>query len=102
MRLRIWFSSDEDTKSVEAPLTLTWDWFLFDDPELDWSTTIQLIPSITEDGRVRTEINTSLKWEIIGDLKWGVSLYSSADNQPQDGSGKSSDYGINTSVTYEF
>ena len=95
-------TTTEDTESVEATFTFTWDWFLFDDPELDWSTTFQIIPSLTESGRVRSEINTALKWEIIGDLKWGVSFYGTADNQPQDQTGAGSDYGVNTSVTYEF
>ncbi len=92
----------EETDSLEATFTATWDWFLFHDPELDWSTTVELIPSLTESGRVRGELDTSLKWEIIGDLKWGFALYGSFDNQPQSATGSTSDYGVNTSLTYEF
>jgi hypothetical protein len=92
---------EEDTDSLEAVFTMNWDWFLFQNPELDWSTSIELIPSLTESGRLRGEIDTSLKWEIIDDLKWGFSLYGSIDNQPSD-TGSTSDYGINTSVTYDF
>lgn len=93
---------EEDVNSLEATLTLNWDWFVFDDPELDWSTTIQLIPSLTESGRVRGELETDLKWELIGDLKWGITLYGSFDNQATDGDGETADYGVNTSLTYEF
>jgi hypothetical protein len=93
---------EEDIDSLEAIFTLNWDWFLFEDPELDWSSSIQLIPSLTESGRVRSEVNTELKWELIGDLKWGFALYGSFDNQPKDTDGETSDYGINTSLTYEF
>jgi hypothetical protein len=93
---------EEDIDSLEATFTVVWDWFLFDDPELDWSTKIQIIPSLTESGRVRSELSTDLKWELIGDLKWGVSFYGSLDNQPKDTDGESSDYGVNTSLTYEF
>jgi hypothetical protein len=93
---------EEDIDSLEAVFTLNWDWFLFDDPELDWSTRLQIIPSLTESGRVRSEVNTELKWELIGDLKWGVSFYGSFDNQPKDVDGETSDYGVNTSLTYEF
>ena len=92
----------EDTDSVEAVFTVNWDWFVFQDPELDWSTTLQLIPNLTESGRVRGEVDTALEWELIGDLKWGVSIYGSFDNQPESTEGGTSDYGINTSVTYEF
>jgi len=94
-------ADDEDTDSLEATFRTNFDWFLFHDPEFDWSTMIQIIPSLTESGRVRGEIDTSLKWELIGDLNWGVSLYASYDNQPS-ASGSTSDYGVNTSLTYEF
>jgi len=91
----------EDTDSLEATFTGKFDWFLFHDPEFDWSTVLQVIPSLTESGRVRGEFETSLKWELIGDLKWGMSLYASFDNQPS-AVGSTSDYGVNTSLTYEF
>jgi hypothetical protein len=95
-------AESEYTDSLEATFTVKWDWFIFQDPELDWSTTVQLVPSLTESGRVRGELDTSLQWEIINDLKWGFSLYGSFDNQPQSATGETSDYGINTTVTFEF
>jgi len=78
-------AEDEDTDSLEATISAYWDWFLFEDPELDWSTRLQIIPSLTEQGRVRGELDTTLSWEIVGGLKWAFSLYGSFDNQPQSG-----------------
>jgi hypothetical protein len=95
-------AESEYTDSLEATFTAKWDWFIFQDPELDWSTTVQLVPSLTESGRVRGEVDTALRWEIINDLKWGFALYGSFDNQPQSATGETSDYGINTTVTFEF
>ena len=95
-------AEDDDTDSLEATFSTNWDWFLFDDPELDWSTRIQIIPSLTEHGRVRGELDTTLSWEIIGDLKWVFSLYGSWDNQPQSTTGATSDYGVNTALSYDF
>ena len=92
----------EELDSLEAVLTANWDWFLFDDPELDWSSRIQVIPSLTENGRVRGELDTTLSWEIIGDLKWAISVYGSWDNQPNSPDGATSDYGVNTSLAYDF
>jgi hypothetical protein len=92
----------DDTDSLEAVFTVNWDWFLFDNPELDWSTRFQLIPSLTETGRVRGELDTTLSWEIIGDLDWAISLYSSWDNQPHSDVGSTSDYGVNTALSYDF
>ena len=93
---------EEDTDSLEAVFSANWDWFLFQDPDLDWSTRIQVIPSLTEQGRVRGELDTTLSWEIIGDLKWAFSFYGSWDNQPQSTSGATSDYGVNTALSYDF
>jgi hypothetical protein len=39
---------EEVVKSIEALFTAEWDWFRFDSPELDWSTTFQLIPNLTD------------------------------------------------------
>jgi hypothetical protein len=96
-------TNDEDVDSLETLFTVKWDWFLFQNPELDWASTVQIIPSLTESGRVRGEVDTGLKWEIIGDLNWGFSFYGTFDNQSQsDTTDSTSDYGFNTSVTYEF
>ena len=92
----------EDVDSVEATFSLDWDWFRFDAPELDWSTSLEVIPSLTESGRVRAEFDTGLKWEIFNDLKWGIEFYSSFDNKPQTENASTSDYGVNTTLTYEF
>ena len=92
----------EDKDSLESYVTLQWDWFRYDSPELDWSTNFQVIPSITESGRVRSEFDTTLKWEIIGDLYWRLEIYDSYDNQPQSAEGATNDYGIITSVEYDF
>jgi len=95
-------AEDQDTDSLESTFSANWDWFLFEDPELDWSTTLQVIPSLTERGRVRGELNTALSWELFGDLKWAFSLYGSWDNQPQSEVGATSDYGVNTTLAYDF
>ena len=95
-------AADEDTDSLEAYFAANWDWFLFEDPELDWSTKLQLFPSMTEHGRVRGELDTTLSWEIIGDLKWAFTFYGSWDNQPQSDTGATSDYGVNTALSYDF
>ncbi len=101
---------DQDT--IEATGTLIWDWFRFDSPELDLSTTLQVIPNLTDTGRVRGELDIKLKWEMIEDLFWELSYYHSYDNRPPESVGSepgieatqntSNDYGIITSVGYNF
>lgn len=92
--------SDEDT--VEAVVALNWDWFRYDSPELDLSTTLQVIPNLTESGRVRGEFDVSLKWEIVSDLFWELSLYDSYDSDPVVDGAEKNDYGIATSLGWSF
>ena len=91
----------EDTNSIEAVFGGRWDWFRYDSPELDWSTTLQLIPNLSDLGRLRANFDTSLRWELINDLKWGITFYSSFDNKTSDEASQT-DYGVNTNVTYDF
>lgn len=92
----------EDVDSIEATFAAEWDWFRFDRPELDWSTSLEIFPNLSELGRVRANLDTSLQWEMVKDLDWGMTFYSSFDNQPQSGEGATSDYGVNTTLTYNF
>ncbi len=102
--------SETDQESLEATGTITWDWFRYDTPELDLSTSLQVIPSLTDTGRVRGELDISLKWEMIEDLFWELKYYHSYDNRPPEqdietGLGTeitNNDYGIVTSIGYDF
>lgn len=91
---------DEDT--VEAYLTMQLDWFRYDSPEFDLSTSLQIIPNLTNTGRVRGEFDITLKWEIIHDLFWQLSFYDSYDSDPGTAGAETNDYGITTSLGYDF
>ena len=73
-------TSDEET--IESFGTIRWDWYRYDAPELDLSTSFQVIPNLSDKGRVRGELDVSLKWEMISDLFWELSYYHSYDNRP--------------------
>jgi len=93
---------EDDVDSVESYVDMKWEWYRYDTPELDWSTNLEIIPSITEWGRVRAEFDAKLKWEIVGDLFWQFEVYNSFDSDPQTVDGSNNDYGIITSVAYDF
>jgi len=93
---------EELTDSLESYGSMSWDWFRFEDPELDWSTTLEIIPSLTESGRIRGAFDATLRWEIINDFFWQLTLYDDYDNQPKGDTTTSNDYGITTSLSYKF
>ena len=94
--------SESDQDTLEAYVNLTWDWFRYDTPELDLSTSLEIIPNLTDSGRVRGELDVSLKWEIINDLFWEISVYDSYDSEPVVVGAEQNDYGIVTSLGYDF
>jgi hypothetical protein len=94
--------SESDQDTLEAYVNLTWDWFRYDTPELDLSTSLEIIPNLTDSGRVRGELDVSLKWEIINDLFWEISVYDSYDSEPAVVGAEQNDYGIVTSLGYDF
>lgn len=95
-------SGIEDEDTVEGFFTLAWDWFRYDTPELDFSTQLQVIPNLTDTGRVRAEFDVSMKWELIPDLFWELGFYDSYDSDPVVPGAEKNDYGITTSLGYGF
>jgi len=95
-------NDEQDTDSLESYGLLSWEWYRYESPELDWSSSLEIIPSLTESGRVRAEFDATLSWEIINDFFWQLEFYESYDNQPQSATGASRDYGVTTSVSYKF
>jgi len=91
-----------DESFLEAFATLTWDWFRYDEPELDLTTSLQIIPNLTDSGEVRGEFEIELKWEIIEDLFWAVTFSDSYDSKAESAGGENNDYNIFTSVGWDF
>ena len=92
----------DDIDSVESFIDVQWNWYTFANPDLDWSTDLRIIPSLTESGRVRADLNASLSWKLVGDLRWQLDFYSTYDSKPQSDDAENSDYGVNTSLAYKF
>ena len=92
----------ENLDSLESYGLISWEWFRFDEPELDWSASIEVIPSLTESGRVRGEVDVTLSWQIVGDFFWQLDFYDSYDNRPQPETASKNDYGITTSLSFDF
>lgn len=89
---------------LEASVDLTWDWFRYDTPELDLTTTLQIFPNLTDTGQYRGEFEIELKWEIIEDMFWSLSFTETYDSKVDEslGEGKKKDYSIITSVGWDF
>ena len=92
----------ESENNWEAFASLRWDWFRYDLPELDLSSSLVVFPNLTDSGRVRSEFNINFRWEFIDDFFWSLRYWSSRDNRPTDPEASTIDYGINTSLGWDF
>ena len=95
-------SGIDSTTNWEAYGGVTWDWFRYDLPELDLTSTFNVFPNLSDTGRVRTELDIRFTWEFIDDFFWSLSYWNSRDNRPTDPEASQIDYGVNTSLGWEF
>jgi hypothetical protein len=98
-----------DKTSMELFAFVGYEFFKFNTPKADVVLGFSVFPSLTEKGRVRTSAKVKIRWEIVGDLFWSITYYSSTDNQPpmtvSDGDTEPADgidYGINLALDWSF
>ncbi|MEM8562329.1 MAG: DUF481 domain-containing protein [Pseudomonadota bacterium] len=89
--------SDQNLELYLSTRFLAWR---LNTPELDVDFSLNLYPSLTESGRVRSGSDLRLRWEIIEDLFFDITAYGSYDNKADSNSGL--DYGVTTGVGWEY
>ena len=92
---------DADVVDLEAVFKLEFRSFSNNEPEFNIHPYIILYPSLTNWGRVRSDFNVDLSFEIINDLMFTLTYYNQFDNQPPSGATES-DFGVVTSFNYTF
>jgi hypothetical protein len=63
--------------------------------------TAELLPALSQPGRLRVATNASYYIKIISNLKWNVSFYGNWDNQPPP-TLPGSDYGTSSGLSWTF
>jgi putative salt-induced outer membrane protein YdiY len=95
-------AGDEDAQtSVEALFNTDYEFFTYDTPKTTLTTSLTVFPSLTESGRVRSQLDFALRRELITDLFVEISVYDSYDSEPPE-EGETNDWGIVTSLGYTF
>ena len=92
---------DTTTTSAEGLIRSSLDIFKLSVPSTRLSASVNVFPGITESGRLRVNTNISLRNEIVRDLFWDLTFYSTFDNRPVQGA-ENEDYGIVTSIGASF
>jgi putative salt-induced outer membrane protein YdiY len=96
------FSEQPGKESVEGVLGTQYWFYRYDSPEASFNATLNLFPSLTDAGRLRSEGRLRARYEIVSDLFFEASFYGSYDSEPGAGAESKSDYGVTTSLGYSF
>jgi hypothetical protein len=100
---REYFEGEDGHTSLESFIQVRLDVFRLDSPKVDLSINGALLPSLTDSGRVRSEFQASMRFELfIKDFFWSVSGFDSADTKPPSTTISKHDYGMTTSLGYSF
>ncbi len=80
--------------NLEVVISTKYSVFIYDDPEVSFNFTGDLIPSLTTLGRIRTNIDSNLKWEVFNDffLKW--TFFYNFDSQPLSETAEKNDWAV--------
>ena len=88
--------------NLEGVFSVRYRHFRFATPERVFDSSLAVFPSITDFGRVRTNLRSTFKLEFIEDLFWSMELYATYDNQPLSEDAEKVDYGLITAIGWSF
>jgi hypothetical protein len=94
-------SNGDKRQAVWLPLTTDLSIFRWDHPKTNVTANLQVLPSLNEGGRVRSEASLKLRNELISDLYLEISFKDSYDNRPAE-TARSNDWNVVTSLGYSF
>ena len=88
--------------SLEGALGGTWRVFQFNYPKVSLDSDLIVYPSITESPRYRISADMALTTKISSRFAIKLSGYLNYDSRPPEASATSTDYGVVTSLAYQF
>ncbi len=95
------FFAESPRRTAEAIFHVELQQFRFDTPKLDSTTAFDFLPNLSDPGRFRMELTSSIRYEVVGDLFFGIRLFDSFDSDPPSGSERN-DFGISTTLGYSY
>lgn len=97
------YSDSEDIGyNAEALLSVWYETFKYDTPQLHFAAMLNVFPGITSWGRVRTNFSARLSFEIFSDFFLSLDGFHNYDSSPPGVEPVKHDFGINTAITWSF
>ena len=89
-------------QDIEALLGTQYAFFHYDTPERTIYADLDVLPSLTDSGRVRVGAKVRCRYEIVKDFFFELSMYGTYDSRPGENARSNSDYGTETSLGFTF
>lgn len=96
------FSGDLAQNNIEGIVGVDYSVFILNTPKLTLNSDSYIVPSLNIGGRLRSNINADLSWEVFNDfyVKWN--LFYSSDNKPLSGVDTRNDWGTSFGIEFKF
>jgi uncharacterized protein DUF481 len=93
--------STETKSDTEALISMDFEWFRYDTPQLDVSTKFTVYNRLSGTREPRGNLDVNFKWEIFKDFYWSFSFYYTFDKQTETGE-PTNDYGSFVSLGWKL
>jgi len=93
---------DATSFSAEGIVRVEWAMFRFDSPKLELLTTVNVFPSVSDAGRVRTDADLRVQYEVISDFFLGLTVFATGDSRPPSADATRRDFGSTITFGWSF
>ena len=88
--------------NMEGLIRLKYDLFIFANPKIFINIQSETFPSFTVDGRIRSNLDAKITWEVFNDFTLSMSYWFNSDSKPANTDALNFDWGTTTSIGYKF
>jgi hypothetical protein len=95
------YAGADDVKVAEVVGGVNLEWFTFDGRSTSLDTAAISYYALNLDNRLRLELDTSFRSDIVGDLYWSINLFNSFNSAPPPDE-KRNDFGVSATIGWSF
>ena len=96
------YGDGDSDQNLEAVGSIHYQYYRRSVPKRTIDAYLQVMPSLTQSDRVRSDLMLDFKWEIISDLYIGMETYFSYDTQPAAADASEHDFGVISKIGYSY
>jgi len=96
------FTGSSATTNLEMMVGGQANYYRHDTPKTDLQATLTLFPNLTDLGRIRSELDVSVTYEVIKNFNTGLLLFDNFDSRPPSAGAAKNDFGVTFMIGWTF